>query len=707
MKKYLLSAWIVLLGLIPGATVAAPLGTAFNYNAHVSDQQGPVNGTHDVQFTLFTDALATPPAAYGPITILNLQIKNGVLGASPDFGAGVFDGTLYWMAVNIRKQASDPWEALGTPQPISAAPYAQHAPTSGKAKSVENGAVHAAGLQAKAVGRDKLDDKAVGQDQLDEDSISELKMKDAAVSEGKLKDAAVSEGKLKDDAISEGKLKNGAVSRGKLAMGAVGKDQLDTDAVEADKIKNDAVTGNKIASGHVVKSLNGLRDGVTLAAGSGVTITPAGNTLTVASLPDPNAWSLNGNAGAATDFLGTTDATPLTIQVNNTVAMRYLPVSGTATPNLVGGWVGNSIGLANPGGVTISGGGQDPATLGDANLATDNYTTVGGGSGNLAGSDDSDPANAPFATVGGGLANQATADSATVAGGRENHAEGPKSVVGGGSGNQARGTESTVGGGFGNATELGGQAATIGGGRMNIIRSPAEDGTIGGGGGNEVLASGATIGGGSFNTTGLNGLDATIPGGRNNFVDGLTCFAAGYRAKAVHDGAFVWADKRESDFESSNENEFSARAIGGVRFVSGYVGGGGTIAVGVQLSPGAGSWSSLSDRNTKTNIQPVEARSILEQVVRLPIATWNYKSQNASIRHIGPMAQDFASAFNVGEGDTTITTVDADGVALAAIQGLDQKLNEKDAEIQELKRTVAELKDLVGQLASKQNGGAN
>lgn len=70
------------------------------------------------------------------------------------------------------------------------------------------------------------------------------------------------------------------------------------------------------------------------------------------------------------------------------------------------------------------------------------------------------------------------------------------------------------------------------------------------------------------------------------------------------------------------------------------------------------------------------------------------------------MAQDFHAALGLGENDRTITTIDADGVALAAIQGLSQTLEEKDAEIQQLKKSVAELKELISRLAAQQNGGA-
>jgi hypothetical protein len=65
------------------------------------------------------------------------------------------------------------------------------------------------------------------------------------------------------------------------------------------------------------------------------------------------------------------------------------------------------------------------------------------------------------------------------------------------------------------------------------------------------------------------------------------------------------------------------------------------------------------------------------------------------------MAQDFQAAFQLSADDKHISLVDEGGVALAAIQGLNQKLNEKDAEIQGLKQSVAELKAMVEKLAGK------
>jgi hypothetical protein len=65
----------------------------------------------------------------------------------------------------------------------------------------------------------------------------------------------------------------------------------------------------------------------------------------------------------------------------------------------------------------------------------------------------------------------------------------------------------------------------------------------------------------------------------------------------------------------------------------------------------------------------VDSADVLERLLRVPVSEWNYKSEDAAIRHIGPMAQDFHAAFGLG-GDTTINTLDSDGVALAAIQAL-------------------------------------
>jgi hypothetical protein len=105
----------------------------------------------------------------------------------------------------------------------------------------------------------------------------------------------------------------------------------------------------------------------------------------------------------------------------------------------------------------------------------------------------------------------------------------------------------------------------------------------------------------------------------------------------------------------------------------------------VSLAAGSGAWNNLSDRDAKANFQKVSATDVLAKVAAMPVMTWNYKTQDKSIRHIGPTAQDFRSAFGLGENDKTISTIDPSGVALAAIQGLVEELKERDKAIKELK----------------------
>jgi hypothetical protein len=87
----------------------------------------------------------------------------------------------------------------------------------------------------------------------------------------------------------------------------------------------------------------------------------------------------------------------------------------------------------------------------------------------------------------------------------------------------------------------------------------------------------------------------------------------------------------------------------------------------------------------------VSASQILDKVLQRPVSEWSYK-EDPTTRHIGPMGQDFYSTFNIGTDDKHIAPIDEGGIAFAAIQGLNQKLNERDAEIRDLKQSVADLK---------------
>jgi len=280
---------------------------------------------------------------------------------------------------------------------------------------------------------------------------------------------------------------------------------------------------------------------------------------------------------------------------------------------------------------------------------------------------------------------------ATIAGGGSyfpgftsypNSVIGDQGTVGGGASNTS-GLQATIAGGaFNEAT---GDGSTVAGGTTN--RALGQLSAIGGGNTNKADGSGSTIGGGFQNQAG--GLLGTVPGGQLNAATGDYAFAAGRRAKAVNQGCFAWADSTNADLQCNVNDRFVVRASGGV-----YLYTNGAQTTGVFVAGGSGTWSSVSDRNAKANVEPVDAQRVLDRVAALPISTWNYRTQESGIRHLGPMAQDFRSAFGLGENDTTIATVDAQGVALAAIQGLNAKvealLAAKDREIAALEARIAE-----------------
>jgi hypothetical protein len=391
--------------------------------------------------------------------------------------------------------------------------------------------------------------------------------------------------------------------------------------------------------------------------------------------------------------------------------------------NVAAGYVsyvgGGDLNLAMTQNATIGGGYSNTITGGQSianntigggvfNFNSGFAATIAGGHGNQA--------TGEWSSMGGGGFNTASGRSTTVSGGEYNIASGAGSTIGGGgwnggatNGNQARGAASTIGGGWANTIVANGGYGTIGGGQQNQISATVGTNlniaTIGGGYNNKVTLGGATIAGGNSNTA--SGFDSTVggginntasggasvvPGGAANLAQGSTSFAAGNRAKSYNNGCFTWADSNDFDYGCTLNNAFTARATGGVYFVTGINGSGGTTA-GVTVPTGGNAWSALSDRNSKANFVAVDTRAVVEKLAQMPISTWNYKTQAESIRHIGPMAQDFAAAFGVGEDDKHISTIDADGVSLAAIQGLYQMVQEKDQRIVQLENKVAQMKN--------------
>ena len=140
-----------------------------------------------------------------------------------------------------------------------------------------------------------------------------------------------------------------------------------------------------------------------------------------------------------------------------------------------------------------------------------------------------------------------------------------------------------------------------------------------------------------------------------------------------------------------------ADVANGVTLVTGFAGS--SPVTGVTLDPGGGGWNSLSDANSKTDWQTVDPEKYLRGIAGMKINSWRYSAQSAPVRHVGPTAQDFYQAFGLGSSDRSITTTDADGASMLAIQALAQRtdeLREAVKKIDALEQRLAQLEALLG-----------
>jgi hypothetical protein len=330
-------------------------------------------------------------------------------------------------------------------------------------------------------------------------------------------------------------------------------------------------------------------------------------------------WSLTGNAGTdpATYFLGTSDGVSLTLAVSGTPALRLEPSGGT--PNLIGGYSGNSVAdgvvgatvggggdsdhpnqvmgdfaavgggvgnIASGAGSFIGGGGYGSGNealgvastigggFGNVVTTTGDYATIGGGQGNDAsgggttvGGGGCNTAGNDYATVGGGWYNAASGSGATIPGGYDNTASGIGAFIGGGGydgstldGNEALGPASTIGGGLGNVITTTVYYATIGGGSSNAASGNAA--TVGGGSDNIASSDWATVGGGYGHHA--SGDSATVGGGYGNAASGdVATVGGGYSNTASGTGAFIGGGGYDGSTYSGNEALGPASTIGG------------------------------------------------------------------------------------------------------------------------------------------------
>jgi len=426
-----------------------------------------------------------------------------------------------------------------------------------------------------------------------------------------------------------------------------------------------------------------------------------------------NAWLLTGNAGTnpGANFLGTTDAQPLCIRVNNQETFRFNPPGANAPA-----W-------------SIQRGGGDPRGLHAVDLqsaraqatqvASGDYGVIGGGQNNTA--------SGRWATVGGGWSNTASGWGwyATIGGGRFNTVSDGDATVGGGRDNTADGLEATVGGGHENtASSL---HATIAGGGFNTVNMVAWHGTIGGGQHNTVIGWAATVAGGQFNTA--SGPFATVGGGDGNTASGnYSVVPGGYSNTANANFNLVFGQDVDPSVtethrvyffgDGSNLNTPNPSGFLVINRLDGnypiHVGTDNTNGDGAYLTAG-GVWTNASSRSFKERFVQYRPTEVLEKVLQLPVEGYFYKGTEEY--HITPMAEDFYRLFGTGvheiiETDSTgqlvrrpnpdvdkyLAASDVAGVALLGIQALHEENAQLRQRVADLETENAQLRQQVSDM---------
>ncbi len=643
--------------------------TAFRYQGILATDGQPAEGIFDFRFSLFPTETEGDQLGENAL-VLSVAVTNGLVTADVDFGPGLFNGDSRWLAIAVRPSGvPSGFVTLSPRQAVRAAPYSQFSTESATAVSASE--VPWQGLTAIPEGfADGIDNDTqytagtgLG---LAETNFSVLfagsGVADTAARSDHVHPFSEIAGQIDDTQLGANvaRLDVDQVFRGtnqfdgvvllnnstNTLTGSFNGDGAGITNLQGTLLVPGSVGSDILAPGSVIpgKIAPASVGGPEIAAGAvdsshiaDATIQPADLAL---SQFDASFWKVNGNNAVPMGFLGTIDDQPLELRVMATRALRLEP-NGTNSVNVLAGSAANVID-ANILGATIAGGGSS-SYLGapHINRVAGDFSAIGGGSRNVI-----EP-TAQWSTVSGGLANAIRLNSQW----------------------------STIAGGNRNQVDVDADGASILGGRTNTINP----GAIGG-----------FIGGGAFNRILTNAGYASIPGGEGNSASGSYSFAAGRQAAALHNGAFVWADASALEQTSTADNQFTVRAAGGVRIFSDT-----NSTSGVRLSPGSGSWSTLSDRDAKEGFAAVDVRSVLDRLADLPLQTWKYRTEPSGNVHMGPTAQDFRSQFSLGNDDRHISTVDADGVALAGIQGLNLKLEEalrlKEEEIKELRSRVDRL----------------
>lgn len=683
MPKYTRCAAVVAAALF---TAAPSLAEPFTYQGRLDDGGSGVTGLYDFEFVLF-NAASAGSQILSPINLTNVQVTDGLFSVSLDFGPDAFlPGQNRFLEITVSPAGSGNDETLSPRQEIDYAPRAGDsarpwteapvsgfvstpAPFVGVGRSTQISGNEAFGIRTNS-------GATYGGMYIQTDNASGWPFY------GYTNPGGGTAWTYLHGPTNEWRVWNGGdhlmvTSDGRVGIGAV------------DSFYDLNVVGSIAANFVDVNGSISHNGDIFGPSGGRIRFGGMYNTVTTATVNPPFSSIASPNI-----LLGVDSFT----DISNTLRETKRVFDGSRGIFLGGG-----------GEVTSSSFAPSTARI---NWVADNFGTVAGGVENTVGSIDGDPTTQEFGTISGGLDNTVSAGYGTIGGGQSNTVTGSHGAIAGGFQNSVLEYGAAAGG---QNNDVG--AYAIGAGDTNITGNYAaafgrnnETGSFGlvSGDGNIAFPFAAAFGlnteaglaamtyGESNQATG----DRSFAGGFSSRATGEHAVALGRAARANGDGSFVFADNNNFTYSVTGNNAFAARFTGGYTFVS-AINGSGTPVTGARLLPGAGSWTTLSDVASKADFAEADHHDILEKVTELPTKTWRYVAENESIRHLGPTAQDFHEAFGLGGDPKGIDTVDADGVALASIKALNEKLDAQSSIIEQQQKLIEALEKRLSELEEK------
>jgi hypothetical protein len=431
----------------------------------------------------------------------------------------------------------------------------------------------------------------------------------------------------------------------------------------------------------------------------------------VAKTAAPTAWSITGNSGVtSSDFLGTIGNQPLIMKTDNIEALRILPNGniGVGTPRP--GVKLDVDGTARITGLDLpTGAGAGLVLTSNASGAASWQAAKPGPQGPAGPQGAAGPKGATGATGAIGPTGPAGATGATGATGPA----GPQGPAGGLllpyaatlAESQTGGLPGAAGAVFTLSNTASGQAILgitdnttgtgVGTGVMGVVNGDV----VTGGGAAGIIGEDISNAGGDFGVQGLSvygvGVLGYLQSGKNA-SQGVSGASAIYAEDESVASSFTYGL-----YATSQNTAVAGVATGSSSIAALFKGG--SQGTGTCTYSGGSGWNCTSDRNLKEHFTEIDPETVLAEVVALP--EWKYQMKHGvpSEWFIGPTAQDFHAAFGLGTDDTKINTANAQGIALTAIKGLDHKLavalHEKDIEITDLKRQLADAKAALTEIA--------